>query len=322
MNILITRKIPGSPEKVLREAGFSVDINNYERPYTREEFLEQLSKNKYDAVLSLLTDKIDKEVFEITPHTKIFANYAVGYDNINLEEAKKRGIVVTNTPTHLVSEAVAEHTLALIFTLMMRIVEGNNFVRNNLYKAWDPNLFLHPDLHGKTVGIIGAGRIGSTVGRVLQHGLGCKIIYNDIKRNDYIEQDCGASFEENLEKLLGASDIVSLHVPLLPSTKHLINKKTLSLMKHGSCLINTARGGVVDEQALYEALKSGKISGAGLDVFENEPKPFEGLFSLENVIFTPHTASATYKVRQEMTKIALNNIFAVLFGKPAVNPVQ
>lgn len=321
MNILITRKIPGNPEKILTEAGHNVYTNEHDRPYTHEELLTQLSKNKYDAVLSLLTDKIDGEIFDATPSTKIFANYAVGFDNIDVEEAKKHGIVVTNTPTPLVSEAVAEHTLALIFSLMMKITEGDTFVRKGLYSAWDPNLFIHPDLKGKTIGIVGAGRIGSTVGKVLQHGLGCRILYNDIKRNDYIEQDCDALFVDKLEDLLLQSDVVTLHVPLLPSTKHLINKKTLLQMKKGSYLINTARGGVVDEESLAEALASGHIAGAALDVFEHEPKPFSGLLALSNVVFTPHTASATTQVRDEMARIATENIIAVLAGKAPLNPV-
>lgn len=322
MNILITRKIPGNPEKILSDAGYSVYVNEHDRPYIREELLEQLSKNKYDAVLSLLTDKIDKEIFDATPNTKIFANYAVGFDNIDIEEAKKRDVIVTNTPTPLVSEAVAEHTLALIFSLMMRISEGDAFVRKGLYQAWDPNLLIHPDLQGKTIGIVGAGRIGSVVGKVLQHGLGCKIIYNDVKRNDYMEQDCNASFKESLEGVLEEADIVTLHVPLLPSTKHLINKKTLSQMKKGSYLINTARGGVIDEESLAEALASGHMAGAALDVFEHEPKPFQGLLALSNVVFTPHTASATIRVRNEMTRIATENIIAVLAGKAPLNLVS
>lgn len=322
MKILITRKIPGNPENVFSKAGHSVDINENDRPYTREELLDKLSKNKYDAVLSLLTDKIDKEVFDVTPSTKIFANYAVGYDNVDIEEAKKRGVVITNTPTPLVSEAVAEHTLALIFSLMMKIAEGDAFVRKGLYTAWDPNLFIHPDLQGKTIGIVGAGRIGSTVGRVLHHGLGCNILYYDIKRNDYIEQDCNASFLANLNELLAKSDVVTLHVPLLPTTRHLINSETLSKMKAGSYLINTARGGVVDEEALAQALVSKHIAGAALDVFEHEPQPFSGLLSLSNVVFTPHTASATTQVREEMTRIATENIINILSGKIAVSPVM
>lgn len=293
---------------MLTDAGFSVDVSEHDQPYTREGFVEALSKKKYDAVLSLLTDKIDASIFDSTPHTKIFANYAVGFDNIDVVEAKNRGVVITNTPTPLVSEAVAEHTLALIFTLMMRIAEGDSFVRAGKYTAWDPNLLLHPDLQGKTIGIVGAGRIGSTVGRVLHHGLGCKILYSDIKRNDYIEQDCAAIFEPSLEKLLSESDIVTLHVPLLPTTKHLMNLKTLNLMKSGSYLINTARGGIVDEEALAEVLSTGRIAGAALDVFEHEPKPFAGLLSLSNVVFTPHVASATIKVREEMARIAADNI--------------
>ncbi len=310
MKVLITEKIPGPAKDMLTKEGFEVVIGSESLPLTKKELISKLKSDKFDAVLSLLTNKIDAEIFDATPSTRIFANYAVGFDNIDSEEAKRRGIVVTNTPTPLVSEAVAEHTLALIFSLMMRIPEADAFVRAGKYKAWDPNLLLHPDLLGKTVGIVGAGRIGGTVGRALHHGFNCTVLYHDIKRNDYIENDCHATFCDSLDDLLKQSDVVTLHVPLLPETKHLIRTETLQKMKRGSYLINTARGGVVDEEALAEALKKGVIAGAALDVFEQEPEPHPELLALKNVVFTPHVASATVQVRDEMSRIAADNIIS------------
>lgn len=317
--VLITERIPGKALDMLTTEGFEVHIGSEGGPLSKQELIQKLKENSYDAVLSLLTNKIDSEIFDAAPSIKIYANYAVGFDNIDIVEAKKRGIVVTNTPTPLVSEAVAEHTLALLFSLMMRITEGDSYVRKGSYKAWDPNLLIHPDMQGKVVGIVGAGHIGATVGRVLHHGFNCDVVYYDVKRNQYIEEDCKASYKESLEDLLKISDIVTLHVPLLPQTKHIMNSKTLMLMKRDAYLINTARGGVIDEKALAEVLSKGHLGGVALDVFEDEPHVFEGLLSFSNVLLTPHVASATVRVRDEMSRIAASNIIAVLKGEKAPN---
>ncbi|MFM2357856.1 MAG: hypothetical protein RJA61_593 [Candidatus Parcubacteria bacterium] len=317
--ILVTERIPGPALDMLTKEGFEVHVGSESGPLSKEGLIKKITAMPYDAVLSLLTNKIDSTIFDVAPTVKIYANYAVGFDNIDIVEAKKRGITVTNTPTPLVSEAVAEHTLALLFSLMMRVTEGDSYVRRGLYKAWDPNLLIHPDMQGKVVGIVGAGHIGATVGRVMHHGFGCTVVYQDIKRNQYIEEDCNASYKESLEDLLKVSDIVTLHVPLMPQTKHLINAKTLGMMKDGAYLINTARGGVVDERALAEVLSGGRLGGVALDVFEDEPQVYKGLLSFSNVLLTPHVASATVRVRDEMSRIAASNIIAVLKGEKAPN---
>jgi len=321
MKVFITESIPGGAVQLLEQAGFEVSVSNKEGPLTKEELKSELSRVSYDAVLSLLTNKIDKEVFEISPSVKIYANYAVGFDNLDIEEAQKRGVMITNTPTPLVNEAVAEHTLALLFSLIAHIPQADRFVRDGKFKAWNPNLFIHPEIEGKTIGIVGAGRIGSTVGRVLNHGFHCNILYYDIKRNEQIEADCQARFCENLTELLKQSDVVTLHVPLNQKTHHLIDKESFGLMKKGSYLINTARGGVVDEEALYDALSENLITGAALDVFEHEPEPFSKLLSLSNMIFSPHIGSATVRVREEMTRMATQNIISFLKEGKAITPV-
>ena len=288
---------------------------------TKEELITELQKNKYDAVLCLITDKINADIYDATPQTKIFANYAVGFDNIDVKEAIQRGIVVTNTPDVL-TNTVAEHTFGLLLSIAHRIPEGDRFVREGKYTGWEPLLLLGTDLTGKTLGLIGAGRIGT---RVAYHGaksFDMKVLYYDVKRNDVIEKETEAQFCETVEDVLKQADFVSIHVPLLPTTHHLINKEGLSLMKKSAYLVNTSRGPVVDEIALTEALQQGVIKGAALDVFEQEPKTAPGLAELNNVILTPHIASATEETRAKMAIVAAQNIVAVLQGGEAINQVR
>lgn len=287
---------------------------------TKDELKDALSKKPYDGVLCLLTDTIDAEIFDASEATKIFANYAVGFNNIDVDEAKKRNIVVTNTPGVL-TNTVAEHAFALILSMAHRIAESDAFTRAGKYVGWAPELFLGTDVKGKTLGILGAGRIGNRVAEQGKKGFDMPIIYYDIKQNDDIEKVCDAKFKATPEEVMKEADFVSVHVPLLDSTKHLINKEMLALMKPTAYLVNTSRGPVVDEEALVEALKNGVIKGAAIDVFENEPALASGLAELPNVILTPHTASATIETRQAMSKIAAQNLIDFFEGKEPPNKI-
>src|SRR3989338_1137012 len=319
--VFVTRKIPGNGLAMLREAGFEVDVSSKDRPLSKQELIKALRKKPYDAVLSLLTDQIDAEVFDAAPTVKIVANYAIGFNNIDLAEAKRRGVFVTNTPGGG-ADRVTEHTWGLILALTCRIVEGDNFVRRGKYKGWDPMIFHGIKLAGKTFGIIGTGRIGADVARRAARGIEMKVIYYDIVRNDALEKDFGAAFKRTAEEVLREADIVSIHVPLTKETTHLLGSERLAMMKRGAFLVNTSRGKVIDEAALVEALRTGKIAGAGLDVFEKEPKFAKGLTKLPNVVLTPHIASATKEARFDMARMAAENIIAALAGKTPPNAVQ
>ncbi len=297
----------------------SVKMHAKSMPPARAEFFRE--SKKVDGVISSLTEKVDAEFFKSNPNVKIVANYAVGYDNIDIISAKKAGVFVSNTPGEY-SGAVAEHAMALILNVARRVLESDKFIRQGKYKAWDAMLFLGNDIRGATLGIIGTGRIGSALVNIASRGFKMKILYHDVVPNKEIEKDLGAK-KVSIEELLKKSDYVSLHVPLLPSTRHLIGKKELEKMKPTSYLINTSRGPVVDEKALVQALKSKKIAGAGLDVYENEPKLSQGLSNLSNVVLTPHTASATFSSRKQMAEIASQNILDVLVrGKEPVNQIK
>lgn len=318
--VYVTRSVPEEGILKLKEEGYDVVVSAKDGVLTKEELINELSKDTYDAVLCLLTDTIDAEVFDAAPEAKVFANYAVGFDNIDVKEAQKRGIVITNTP-EVLSDTVAEHTFSLMLAIAHRVVEADTFVRNGEYDGWAPKLLLGTDMSGKTLGIIGAGRIGSRVAYHGFKGFDMNVVYYDIKRNKEIEEAVEAQFNDTVEGVLEQADFISLHVPLLDSTKHLINKDRLSKMKDEAYLVNTSRGGVIDEEALKNALENKKIKGAALDVFENEPKVTPGLADLSNVILTPHIASATEKTRGAMSLLAAQNINAVLKGKKAPNAI-
>jgi len=319
--IFVTRRIPEAGISLLKEKGYDVDISQKDGVLSKEELCATLLKKPYDAVLCLLTDNIDASVFDAAPKAKIFANYAVGFNNIDISEAKKRGIVITNTPDVLTG-TVAEHTFALLMAIAHRVVESDKFVRDGKYKGWAPELLLGTDIKGKILGILGAGRIGSRVAYQGKNGFGMKIAYYDIKPNEEIEKEYQATFYSSVEGLLATSDFVSIHVPLLESTKHLVNKERLSKMKPTAYLLNTSRGPVIDEAALAEALRNNVIAGAALDVFENEPEVNPELLKLQNVILTPHTASATLETRSKMSIMAAQNIIAIFEGQRPPNEVK
>ena len=326
MRIFVTRKIPGDSLEKLKVNGNEVVISEFDRPLTAEELLEKAKG--FDAVLTLLTDKIDGDVIDaIGPQLKIVSNYAVGFDNVDIKAASDRGVIVTNTPSDEVNEAVAEHTWAFISALSRRIVESDEFVRQEGYfsgkggyKGWEPGLFLGINLIGKTLGIIGLGRIGTMVARRAQ-GYGMQIVYNKHTRDLECEEKMGVKYCE-LDQLLAESDVVSLHVPLTDDTRHMVNKETLAKMKKGSFLINTARGAVVEESALVEALKNGQLGGAALDVFDNEPDISPELIAMPNVVLTPHIASATWEARNKMGEQAVQAILDLQAGKAPENLVD
>ena len=321
MKIYVTRVIPESGIDLLKKAGHDVIVSDKDGVLTREELITELKKDKYDAVLPLLTDTIDREVYDAVPTAKIFANYAVGYNNIDLEEASKRGITITNTPGVL-TNTVAEHTIALMLSITSRIAEADRFTRAGKYEGWAPMLFLGTDLKNKTLGILGAGRIGARVAHIASKGLGMKICYYDIKQNEEFEKQYDAQFKSTVDEVMASSDVITTHVPLLDSTKHLINKERLSKMKPTSYFVNSSRGLVVDEKALVEALQNRTIKGAAIDVYEDEPELASGLTELDNVVITPHIASATEETRGKMSEIAAQNIIDFLSGKIPQNVVK
>lgn len=320
--IFITRPIPEVGVKILRDKGYEVLINEAARDRAADKSEIMNGIKGVDALFCTLTEKIDAEVMDAgLPNLKIIANMAVGFDNVDLEAAKTRHIMVTNTPGVL-TDTVAEHTFALMLAISHRIVEADKFTRAGLYNAWGPMLLLGSDLSGKTLGVVGFGRIGSRVAYHAAKGFGMKVLYTDVKQDDNFEREFRAIFFENIDDLLPRSDYVSLHVPLLESTKHLIDGKRLKLMKTTAYLINTSRGPVVDEKALARALKEGWIHGAAIDVFEREPEVEPELLKLNNIILTPHIASATEETRNKMAELAVKNIVEALEGRMPPNLVN
>lgn len=325
--ILVTRHIPSPGLELLRSMlDVELDVYGEDQIIPRDELLKRVAG--VDILVSILTDKIDAEVFDAAgPQLKMVANYAVGFDNIDIPEAKKRGIVVTNAPTPEINESVAEHAIAIIFAIAHRVVETDRYVRDGKYHGWGPELLLGSDIAGKTLGIIGGGAIGSGLAKRMRDGFGVSIIYNDLKPNPKFEADFNASYRTK-EALLREADIVSLHVPLLPSTTHLIGPAEFAMMKPTAFLINTARGPVIDTAALVEALEHGKLAGAGLDVYEGEPNlatdptVADRLRKLQNVVLTPHTASATVVTRAAMSKQVVKNVEQFLAGETPENAVK
>jgi glyoxylate reductase len=305
-SIFITRAIPQKAIDTLKAKGYDVDINPKDSPLSPKQLKSYLTKKPYDAVLSLLTDRIDATIYDAAPTVRLYANYASGFDNIDIVEAHKRGITITNAPALSSAVAVAEHAIALMFALATRLLEADPFVRKGKYHGWAPMNFIGTSMAGKTVGLIGAGKIGEMVAHYAK-GMDFSVIYSDVVRNKTIEEKYGATYY-SLEEVLQKADFVSIHAPLLESTRHIIDEAHLAMMKPTSFLINTSRGPLVDEKALVKALKNKVIAGAGLDVFEYEPKTAPGLTKLSNVILTPHIASASIEARQEMADIAVKNI--------------
>jgi len=309
--VFVTRRIPKKGIEMLKQKGYELEVNEEDRVLAKKEIIKGV-KGK-DALLCLLTDTIDSDIIDAEPGLKAISNYAVGYNNIDVEYATKKKIPVTNTPGVL-----TDTTADLAFTLMMaaarRIGEGERLARAGRFKGWGPLMLLGQDIHGKTLGIIGAGRIGTAIAKRAEKGFGMKIIYTDTHKNERLEKEVDARFVTQ-EELLKESDFVTLHVPMLPETKHLISEKELGMMKKTAILINTSRGPVVDEKALIKALKEKKIFSAGLDVFENEPDIPKELRELENVVIVPHLGSASVETRTKMATLAAQNLIDVMEGR-------
>jgi glyoxylate reductase len=308
--VLVTRKIYERPLELLREKA-EVTLNLENRSMTLEEILAALPGKM--GILAMGGDPMNAKILEAGKDLKIVANNAVGFNNIDLDAATRLKIAATNTPDVL-TDTTADLTFALILGAARRIAEGDRFVRGGRWTGWTPSLMIGGDVHDKTLGIIGLGRIGSAVARRGQ-GFNMRIVYYDIRRlHPAVEQQHQLQFFP-LRDLLRVSDFVTLHVPLTPETKHLIGAEELSLMKKTAYLINASRGPVVDEKALVEALRSGKIAGAGLDVFEAEPKVTPELLQIEKTLLLPHIGSATDETREAMALRAVNNILAVIRGE-------
>jgi glyoxylate reductase len=308
--ILVTRRIPSSAVAILRSAG---EVEIAEAALDRPALLERVAGQS--ALVTVVTDRIDAAVLQAGGEAlKIVANIAVGYDNIDVPAARSTGVIVTNTPGVLTG-AVAEFTWALILALMRRLSEGERVIRRGEWKGWAFDFLVGSELHGKQLGIIGAGRIGRAVA-ARAAAFGVRPVFFDVSPTSGVE---GASL--SLDELLRTSDIVSVHVPLLPETRHLINRKALTRMKRSAYLINTARGPVVDEDALAWALRERLIAGAALDVYEREPLVSAELLTLENVLLVPHLGSATSETRTAMAELAARNVAAVLSGLPPLTPI-
>jgi len=274
----------------------------------------------FDALVSLFNDRIDVALLDRAPRLRVVANFAVGYDNVDVAACAARGIVVTNTPGVL-SEATADLAFGLLLSTARRITEGDRLVRRGAFLGLTPSFLLGARVHRATLGIVGLGRIGQAMARRAR-GFGMRLLYASRKRAPAeLERALGATAVE-LDELFEQADIVSLHCPLTPETHHLVNAARLERMKPGALLINTTRGSVIDEAALASALASGPIGGAGLDVYEEEPRVHPALLALENVVLAPHIGSADRPTREAMGRIAAENVLAVLSDRPALNPVR
>ena len=301
---------------------FDASVWQNEMPPSKEQIIE--NGTDCEGIVTLLSDPISADVIERLPDLRVIAQYAAGYDNIDLKYATKRGIIVTNTPGVL-TETTADLTWALIMAASRRIVEADRYVRRGHWRvAWGPELLLGSDIHGATLGIIGLGRIGSAVAR-RACGFNMKILYSSLtaKESDKGLQESLGAHRVDMDTLLRNSDIVTLHVPLTSETRHLIGKTELAKMKPSAILVNTSRGPVVDEEALYQALRSKRLAAAGLDVFADEPIRLDSpLLELENVVLLPHIGSASTRTRSTMAKMCAENLRVALSGARPPNVVN
>jgi glyoxylate reductase len=317
--IVVTRRIPDPALELLHEAGGEVWVSPHDRPMTTEELYSAVAGA--DAIVTLLHDRVDAALLDAAgSQVAVVANVAVGYDNVDVPELIDRGIIFTNTPGVL-TEATADIAFALILMSTRRLAEGDRMIRAGGTWSWSMSFMLGNGIQGKTLGIVGMGKIGAATARRARP-FGMEIAYTGRRRAPAaLDAELGASYIESLDDLLATSDVVSLHCPLNEDTRHLIDARRLALMKPTAHLINTTRGPVVDEAALAEALAAGTIAGAGLDVFEHEPKVHPGLIPLENVTLIPHLGSATIETRTAMGVLAARNTVAVLRGQAPLTPV-
>jgi len=296
---------------------FTLDYNNSEVPLSKAELVSRL-KGK-DGLICHIISTIDEEVLASAPTLKVVANVAVGYNNIDVAAARRRGVIVTNTPDVL-TETTADFAWTLLMATARRVVEADHYARSGRWTAWKWDLLWGADVHGTTLGIVGFGRIGRAVARRAR-GFNMRVLYHDAVRADAaVERELSATATD-LETLLREADFVTLHTNLTPETRHLIGERTLRLMRKSAIVVNAARGPIVDEAALAQALREGWIAGAGLDVFEEEPRIHPDLLPLQNVVLAPHIASASRDTRIAMATLAVRNCVAVLEGKAPITPV-
>ena len=310
MKILVTGRLPQEILDLLREE-HDIEANEEDRPMAQEKILQKIVGK--DGLLCMIPDTVDQTLIGAADRLKMIANFGVGFDNIDVDAATSKGILVSNTPGVL-TDATADLAFTLILSIARRVVEGDKRTREGRFKHWAPLVFLGTEVTGKTLGLIGLGKIGKAVVK-RSRGFDMRVVYHSRHPLDKpSEKALGVEYAD-LESLLKMSDFVSLHVPLTEQTRHLINRESLGLMKPEAFLINTSRGQVVDEKALLTALRQGKIAGAGLDVYENEPSLTPGLAELQNVILLPHTGSATLETRIRMAQLAAENLLAGLKGE-------
>ncbi len=312
MKVFVTKEIPEVGINYLKDKGFEVYIRKEKGIIPDTELIQALKE--YDGIISMLSDNLTEETLKHAEKVKVIANYAVGYNNINVDYAKSKGIIVTNTPDVL-TYATAELAFGLMLASSRRLVEADKFTREGKFKGWEPMLFLGKTLDGATVGIVGMGRIGRKFAEMLQ-GFNVNIIYYSKTKKDLPYRFV------DFETLLKESDFISLHLPLTKESRHMITKNEFEKMKDGTVFINTARGAIVKEADLVDALKSGKVAYAGLDVYEFEPEITEELKRMDNVVILPHIGSATEKARNEMSMLVAKNVVAVLKGEKPLTPVN
>jgi glyoxylate reductase len=316
--VYITRDLPERGLKKIKEH-FDAEVWPEYAPPPKKVIVDKVAT--VDALVSLLSDKIDPEVFNAAPKLKIVSQLAVGFDNIDIAEATRRGIYVTNTP-EVLTDTTADFAWALLMAIARRVAEADKYVRTGKWKvSWHPAMLSGRDIYGATIGIIGAGRIGYAVAKRAK-GFDMRVLFYDVIPRPEMEKDFRAK-KVDLDTLLKESDFVSVHVPLMKETHHLVNAQKLSLMKKTAYLINNSRGPVVDEKALYEVLRKGQIAGAGLDVFEQEPTPVDNpLLKLDNVVVAPHISSASLETRAKMSEMVAENLVAFFEGKRPPNLVN
>jgi glyoxylate reductase len=316
--IVVTRRIPEPAVELLREAG-DVWVSPEDRPLETEELHDAVKGA--DVAVTLLHDKVDDAFLDAAgDQLRAVCNVAVGFDNIDVPAATKRGVLITNTPAVL-TEATADLAMTLILAVTRRAGEGERLIRAREPWSWHMFMLLGMGLQDKTLGVVGMGAIGQSLARRAK-AFGMEIVYSDARQaSDEVEQELGARRVE-LDELLRTADVVSIHAPLMDETRHLINADTLGLMKETAYLVNSARGPIIDEAALVDALKAGEIAGAGLDVYENEPETHPGLLDLDNVVLLPHLGSATIETRTAMGVLAAKNAIAVLKGERPPTPVN
>lgn len=316
--VYVCRPLLGRALDLLREHCAVQVWPDPEKPPPREVLIEAV--REAEGLVTLVTERVDGALLEAAPRLRVVSNVAVGYDNVDVQAATRRGVVVTNTPDVL-TETTADLTWALLLAAARRVVEADRFTRAGRWKAWGLELLLGQDVYGRTLGVIGMGRIGRAVARRAA-GFRMRVLYTSRTRNEALEQELGVEWR-TLDDLLGEADFVTIHTPLTPETRHLLGRDQLRRMKPTAVLVNTARGAVVDEEALVQALRERWIWAAGLDVFEQEPLPANSpLCSLDNVVLAPHIGSASFVTRARMAEMAAENCVAVLSGRRPPNPVN